>query len=119
MKLVSYAGQQLITSDDVAETLLALAAAIAREGESEAVEIPILLEGEKDWADLLVGVGNDVLVSPHHTGGTRSRLLRRGRRAAGPSPVPEAAERLVLSRRHRGPRALRLRHGPRPLTALR
>lgn len=67
MKLVSYAGQQLITSDDVAETLLALAAAIAREGESEAVEIPILLEGEKNWADLLVGVGNDVLVSPHHT----------------------------------------------------
>ncbi|WP_136050788.1 hypothetical protein [Microbacterium sp. K36] len=67
MKLVSYAGQQLLTSDDVAETLLTLAAAIAREGESEAVEIPILLEGEKDWADLLVGVGNDVLVSPHHT----------------------------------------------------
>ncbi|WP_050304945.1 hypothetical protein, partial [Mycobacterium tuberculosis] len=66
MKLVSYAGQQLITSDDVAETLLTLAAAIAREGESEAVEIPILLDGEKDWADLLVGVGNDVLVSPHH-----------------------------------------------------
>ncbi|WP_336502486.1 hypothetical protein [Microbacterium paraoxydans] len=67
MKHVSYAGQQLITSDDIAETLLALAAAIAREGESEAVEIPILLDGEKDWADLLVGVGNDVLVSPHHT----------------------------------------------------
>ena len=70
MKLVSYAGQQLITSDDVAETLLTLAAAIASEGESEALEIPILLDGEKDWADLLVGVGNDVLVSPHHTAET-------------------------------------------------
>ncbi|WP_101848313.1 hypothetical protein [Zhihengliuella sp. ISTPL4] len=68
MKLVSYAGQQLLTSDDVAETLLTLAAAIASEGESEAVEIPIVLDGEKDWADLLVGVGNDVLVSPHHSG---------------------------------------------------
>lgn len=67
MKLVSYAGQQLLTSDDVAETLLTLAAVIASEGESEAVEIPIVLDGEKDWADLLVGVGNDVLVSPHHS----------------------------------------------------
>ncbi|MGG1909390.1 hypothetical protein AB1285_20425 [Microbacterium sp. NRRL B-14842] len=84
-----YAGQQLLTSDDVARRLLTLAAAIASEGESEAVEIPILLDGEKDWADLLVGVGNDVLVSPHHTADPEPDFADGGRRAARASPLPE------------------------------
>ncbi|MEN0023226.1 MAG: hypothetical protein AAGC61_08080 [Microbacterium sp.] len=69
MKLVSYAGQQLVTTDDVADALVALAAAIAREGESEALQIPILVNGEEDCADLIVGVGNDLLVGPQASEG--------------------------------------------------
>lgn len=65
MKIVSYAGQQLVTTDDVADSLVTLAAAIASEGESDAVEIPIILNGRQDAADLVVGVGNDLLVGPH------------------------------------------------------
>jgi len=65
MKIVSYAGQQLVTTDDVANSLVTLAAAIASEGESDAVEIPIVLNGRQDTADLVVGVGNDLLVGPH------------------------------------------------------
>lgn len=65
MKIVSYAGQQLVTTDDVADSLVTLAAAIASEGESDAVEIPIVLNGRQDAADLVVGVGNDLLVGPH------------------------------------------------------
>lgn len=65
MKIVSYAGQQLVTTDDVADSLVRLAAAIAAEGESDAVEIPIVLNGREDCADLVVGVGNDLLVGPH------------------------------------------------------
>jgi hypothetical protein len=64
MKIVSYAGQQLITTDDVAEALVQLAASVASEGTSEAVQIPILTDDRKDCADLIVGVGNDVLVGP-------------------------------------------------------
>ncbi|CAH0149606.1 hypothetical protein SRABI76_00759 [Microbacterium oxydans] len=64
MKIVSYAGQQLITTDDVAEALVQLAASVASEGTSEAVQIPILTDGREDCADLIVGVGNDVLVGP-------------------------------------------------------
>lgn len=67
MKIVSYAGQQLVTTDDVADSLVTLAAAIASEGESDAVEIPILVNGAEDCADLVVGVGNDLLVGPHHS----------------------------------------------------
>lgn len=64
MKLVSYAGQQLVTTDDVAEVLVTLAAAIANEGESEAIEIPIVVDGETETAELIVGLGNDLLVGP-------------------------------------------------------
>lgn len=64
MKLVSYAGQQLVTTDDVADALVVLAAAIANEGESEALQIPIVVDGRSDTAELVVGLGNDVLVGP-------------------------------------------------------
>lgn len=65
MKIVSYAGQQLVTTDDVADSLVTLAAAVAKEGEADAVEIPILVDGREDCADLVIGVGNDLLVGPH------------------------------------------------------
>lgn len=64
MKLVSYAGQQLVTTDDVADALVKLAAAIAAEGESEALKIPVVVDGEEDCAHLIAGVGNDMLVGP-------------------------------------------------------
>nr|WP_201471418.1 hypothetical protein [Microbacterium hydrocarbonoxydans] len=64
MKLVSYAAQQLVTTDDVAEVLVTLAAAIANEGESEALEIPIVVDGQVETAELIVGLGNDLLVGP-------------------------------------------------------
>lgn len=70
MKIVSYAGQQLITTDDVAEALVQLAASVASEGTSEAVTIPILTDDEKDCADLIVGVGNDLLVGPRASAGS-------------------------------------------------
>lgn len=69
MKLVSYAGQQLVTTDDVAEALVVLAAEVANEGGSQAVQIPIVVDGESDVAELVVGLGNDVLVGPHASTG--------------------------------------------------
>ena len=69
MKLVSYAGQQLVTTDDVADALVELAAAIASDGDSQALHIPIVMDGEKDCADLIVGVGNDLLVGPQSSNG--------------------------------------------------
>jgi hypothetical protein len=68
MKLVSYAGQQVVTTDDVAEALVSLAAAIASEGESATLRLPIVIDGKRDTADLIVGVGNDLLVGPHISG---------------------------------------------------
>lgn len=69
MKLVSYAAQQLVTTDDVADALVVLAAEIANEGGSRALQIPILVDDEEELAELVVGVGNDVLVGPHASTG--------------------------------------------------
>lgn len=67
MRCITYAGENVITSNDVASTLVELTAALAKRGQAEAVRIPIVLAqtGEHDWAELVVGVGNDVLSIPH------------------------------------------------------
>jgi hypothetical protein len=69
MKIVSYAGQQLVTTDDVADALVVLAAEIANEGRSQALQIPIVVDGRENTAELVVGLGNDVLVGPQSSDG--------------------------------------------------
>lgn len=65
MRYVTYAGESVLTTDSVAHALVELAGAVAAEGEAEAVTIPIVSAGGViDDADLVVGVGNDVLTRP-------------------------------------------------------
>lgn len=66
MRRITYAGDTVITTDDVAEALVDLTAAVANYGRAEAVRIPIVLEGDgrTDEAELVIGVGNDVLSAP-------------------------------------------------------
>jgi hypothetical protein len=66
MRRITYAGETVITTDDVAEVLVDLTAAIASAGRADAVAIPIVFEdsGEIGEAELVIGVGNDVLSVP-------------------------------------------------------
>ncbi|MDJ1114192.1 hypothetical protein [Microbacterium dauci] len=66
MRCITYAGETVITTDDVAEVLVDLTAAIASAGRADAVGIPIVFEGtdEVGEAELVIGVGNDVLSVP-------------------------------------------------------
>jgi len=65
MRCVTYAGETVTTTDDVAEALVQLTASIAADGQAEAVSIPIITdEGETEQAELVIGVGNDVLSAP-------------------------------------------------------
>ena len=62
---MTYAGETVITTDDVAASLVELTAAVAKEGQAEAVSIPIVTEDKKvGQAELVIGVGNDVLSAP-------------------------------------------------------
>ncbi|RUR00782.1 hypothetical protein [Labedella endophytica] len=66
MRAITYAGETVTTTDRIAEVLVDLTAALAKRAQAEAVRIPIALDGtsEKAFADLVVGVGNDVLSVP-------------------------------------------------------
>lgn len=65
MRCVTYAGETVITTDDVAASLVELTAAVAKEGQAEAVSIPIVTDAKKvAQAELVIGVGNDVLSAP-------------------------------------------------------
>ncbi|KQR26031.1 hypothetical protein [Microbacterium sp. Leaf151] len=65
MRSVTYAGETVTTTDDVAEALVQLTASIAADGHAQAVSIPIVTAtGETDQAELVIGVGNDVLSAP-------------------------------------------------------
>lgn len=66
MRRITYAGETVITTDDVAEVLVDLTAAVASAGRADAVAIPIVFEGsdEVGEAELVIGVGNDVLSVP-------------------------------------------------------
>ncbi|KQM40262.1 hypothetical protein ASE56_07890 [Microbacterium sp. Leaf203] len=62
---MTYAGETVITTDDVAASLIELTAAVAKEGQAEAVSIPIVTDDRKvAQAELVIGVGNDVLSAP-------------------------------------------------------
>jgi len=65
MRCVTYAGETVMTTDDVASSLIELTAAVAKEGQAEAVSIPIVTGDKKvAQAELVIGVGNDVLSAP-------------------------------------------------------
>lgn len=66
MRSITYAGETIITTNEVAEALVKLTAAIANDGRAEAVTIPIVSRTTDDdgEAELVIGVGNDVLSAP-------------------------------------------------------
>jgi hypothetical protein len=65
MRSITYAGENLLTTDAVAAALVDLTAALAKVGQAEAVTIPIVLDDDSTGeAELVIGVGNDVLSVP-------------------------------------------------------
>ena len=76
MRSITYAGEAVRTSDEVASLLVELAAELAKAGRAEAVEIPIVTRGGsgRDTAELVVGLGNDVLSLPFDHDGPEPRF---------------------------------------------
>lgn len=97
MRIVSYADQSFLTSDDVASALLQLAAALARAGTSEVVAIPFVDGGgEARQAELTVGPASQLVSFESDAPEialdeeeTLASLRRRERLSSGTSGVPE------------------------------
>jgi len=66
MKQITYAGESVLTSDEIGTVLVELTAALAKKGLAEAVVIPICdpQGGDHRTAELVIGQGNDVLAVP-------------------------------------------------------
>ncbi|MFJ6653947.1 hypothetical protein ACIQLJ_14240 [Microbacterium sp. NPDC091313] len=65
MRSVTYAGETVLTTDEVAEILVELTAELAKIGLADAVPFPIVRkDGTVGTAELVAGVGNDVLSVP-------------------------------------------------------
>lgn len=67
MRCITYAGETVTTSNAVGKALVDLTAELAKRGLAEAVTIPIVLDDETRTiatADLVIGLGNDVLSVP-------------------------------------------------------
>lgn len=98
MRCVTYAGETVITTDDVAASLIELTAAVAKEGQAEAVSIPIVTEDKKvGQADLVIGVGNDVLSAPVAWAGEEPDFTASSEELREHRLFPRASLRLVES----------------------
>jgi hypothetical protein len=65
MRSLTYAGETVLTTDDVADVLVRLTAELAKVSLADAVEFPIVrADGSVGMAELVAGVGNDVLSVP-------------------------------------------------------
>lgn len=66
MRSVTYAGQTVHTTDEIADVLVLLTAAVAKQGNAEAISIPILdaRTGKAGTAELVIGLGTNVLSAP-------------------------------------------------------
>lgn len=70
---MTYAGEHLVTSDEVADLLVELTASLASTGLADAVQIPIYPEGETypgsddalEIVRMVVGAGTDLLTVPY------------------------------------------------------
>ena len=65
MKRVRYAGGAFVTSDEVADAVVAYAAALARAGQADAVDILARAEsGDLESVTLLIGPSSQLMVEP-------------------------------------------------------
>ena len=66
MKEIAYAGRTVCTSDEVGTLVVRISALLAKRNIAEAIAVPIRAEagGGEAVAEMVVGLGNDVLTTP-------------------------------------------------------
>lgn len=108
MRVVSYADEHFLTSDGVAESVLAYSMALAQSGGSDVVRIPVLIETGPTWAEIIIGPASQIATLEVDDTGTELddaatiEDLRRRREAlehpaARVGPDPDAASPDQLS----------------------
>ena len=99
MDQIRYAGNTLLTGTDIAHAVLAYAQALASNGDSATIAIPVQHDdGSVVKAEILIGPASQLIAEPYETSrpeledaDTLSRLSEATAKLQTPHPTPEAA----------------------------
>ena len=64
MRIVSYSGQSVVTTDGVGQAVVDYARALIAENASDVIDIPVLLDDEELTASLIIGPSSQIMVAP-------------------------------------------------------
>jgi hypothetical protein len=64
MRIVSYSGESVVTTDRVGEAVVDYARALIAENSTDVVDIPVLFDDEELTASMVLGPGSQLIVVP-------------------------------------------------------
>jgi hypothetical protein len=73
MRILSYSGESVLTTDGVGEAVVDYARALIAENSTDVVDIPVLFDDEELTASMVIGPASPLLVTP-----ARDRDVRLG-----------------------------------------
>jgi hypothetical protein len=93
MRILSYSGESVLTTDGVGEAVVDYARALIAENSTDVVDIPVIFDDEELTASIVIGPASQLMVVPAHEQEVALRdemtiaRLRAKTRALGPHPV--------------------------------
>jgi hypothetical protein len=66
MRILSYSGESVVTTDGVGEAVVDYARALIADKSTDVIDIPILFEDEELTASLVLGPASQLIVVPSH-----------------------------------------------------
>src|ERR1700709_2658736 len=66
MRVVSYSGESVVTTDRVGEAVMDYARALIADNSTDVVDIPVLFENGEELGSMVLGPGAHLLVMPSH-----------------------------------------------------
>jgi hypothetical protein len=66
MRILSYSGESVVTTDGVGEAIVDYARALIADNSADVVDIPVIFNDEELTASMVIGPASQLLVAPSH-----------------------------------------------------
>ena len=93
MRILSYSGESVVTTDGVGEAVVDYARALIADNSADVVDIPVVFDDQELTASMVIGPASQLLVAPSHQADVELRdeltiaRLRAKTAALGPHTV--------------------------------
>ena len=67
MRMLSYSGESVVTTDGVGEAVVDYARALIADNSADVVDIPVLSDDEETTASMVIGPSSQLIVVPLHS----------------------------------------------------